>query len=35
MAIVTTVMNIIFTPLIGLVGTVIGFYFGSKSAAGG
>lgn len=32
--IITTVMNIMFTPLIGLVGTVIGFYFGSKASNG-
>lgn len=33
MNIVIQIMSLIFTPIVGLVGSVIGFYFGSKAAA--
>lgn len=31
LGIITGIMNIVFTPIIGLVGSVIGFYFGAKT----
>lgn len=34
LGILTNIANIVFTPLVGLVGSVTGFYFGSKAAAG-
>jgi predicted small integral membrane protein len=29
--ILTTITGLVFTPLVGLVGSVVGFYFGSKA----
>ena len=35
LAILTNAVGLVFTPIIGLVGSVIGFYFGAKSVSNG
>ncbi|HEY1752536.1 MAG TPA: hypothetical protein VGG29_14855 [Caulobacteraceae bacterium] len=34
MTVMTSSVGLIFTPIVGLVGSVIGFYFGAKAAKG-
>jgi hypothetical protein len=33
LAVLTNAVGLVFTPIVGLVGSVIGFYFGAKSAS--